>query len=78
MDNKNDSLYLNKPNYRWIYLIFFLKFPTILKIDSNIMEIVLLKRDLRLIYMILRILLILFWCINFSSCVFYGIGYEYM
>ena len=41
------------------------------------MEVVLLKRELRLLHMVLRILVTLFWCINLFSCLFYSVGLHF-
>jgi hypothetical protein len=70
-------LYDDSQKYRWLFFVFFFKLPTVLKIDNHIMEMVLLKREARLLHMVLRILFFLFWCINLSSCIFYSIGYYY-
>jgi hypothetical protein len=61
-------------SYRAFYFLFYFKLPSLLKINSQFTEMILLKRNLRTFHQIMEILLSMFFCINIYGCLFFRIG----
>lgn len=61
-------------NIRVVYLIFFIKYPPLMKIDLMFEEATLLHRTVRTIYNFAKILMVLQFCFLLFACGFYLIG----
>jgi hypothetical protein len=60
--------------YRWVYLLFYCRFPSLMNVDSSFEEIILLRRRLRTIYSISKIMLFMFFSFILFGCFFFLLG----
>lgn len=60
--------------FDWFLIFFYLKYPSLLKIDYQFEEFTLLHRSLRTIYNFGKIIILLQFCFLIFACVFYSIG----
>lgn len=61
-------------DFRFIYLMFYFKLPSLMRIDQQISELILLHKKLRTVYQICCILIFMFFCFNVFACLFYKVG----
>ncbi|CAD8193663.1 unnamed protein product [Paramecium pentaurelia] len=61
-------------NFRFIFFMFYFKLPSLLRIDHQIAELILLHKRLRTFYQITKMLIFMFFCFNFYCCIWYVLG----
>ncbi|KAM3146806.1 hypothetical protein pb186bvf_000960 [Paramecium bursaria] len=67
-------LSLMTEKFKWIYMVFYFKYPSLLRIDDIIAQKILLHRALRTIYQVAKMMVYMLFYFQIACCIFYEIG----